>query len=230
MFAAVSHLRQLLRFLHGQGLLHRDLVRVVPSVPYWQHSKIPRHLAWGDVRATIDLIDSSTPTGKRDLAMLLLFATTGLRSQEVRRLELGDIDWRAARLHIRRTKTRRERVVPLTAEAGRALADYILRGRPAHAAAAVFLRHVAPAGPLRLSSTVAAIVRRRLRDRGHRPAWAGAHLLRHSLATRLVQQGRSIKEVADLMGHRQIDTTAIYVKVALPQLARVALPFPGVDP
>ncbi|MBK8996120.1 MAG: tyrosine-type recombinase/integrase [Myxococcales bacterium] len=229
MFAAVSHLRDLLRFLCGQRALRRDLVRVVPPVPHWQHSQVPRHLEWGEVRATIASIDSTTPVGKRDRAMLLLFATTGLRSQEVRRLEVGDIDWPAAKLHIRRTKSRRERVVPLTAEAGRALAEYILHGRPANASASVFLRHTAPVGPLRLSSTVAAIVRRRLKARGHRPAWAGAHLLRHSLATRLVQQGRSIKEVADLLGHRQIDTTAIYIKVALPQLARVALPFPGVD-
>jgi len=227
--AAVSHLRGLLRFLHGQGVLRRDLVRVVPRVPHWEQSTVPRHLAWADVRATIDAIDARTPVGKRDRALLLLFATTGLRSQEVRRLELRDIDWCAGELHIRRTKPGRERLVPLVAEAGRALADYVLHGRPRRAPATVFLRHVAPAGPLRYSSTVAAIVRRRLKDRGYLLTSAGAHLLRHSLATRLVQQGRPIKEVADVMGHRRIDTTAIYIKVALPQLTRVALPFPGYD-
>jgi integrase len=188
--------------------------------------EIPRYLAWTDVRSVIDAIDPSTAVGKRDRALLLLFATTGLRSQEVRRLELRDIDWRAAELRIRRTKVRRERIVPLVAEAGRALADYVLNGRPSSSVPSVFLHHVAPLGALRNSSVVARIVARRLKRHGAAAPRGGAHLLRHSLATRLVQEGQPIKEIADVLGHHHIDATAIYIKVALPQLACVALPFP----
>ena len=224
--AAVSHMRGLLRYLHGEGIVRRDLAGIVPRVPSWQHAGLPRHLAWTEVRAVVDAIDASTSTGKRDRALLLLLATTGLRSQEVRRLELRDIDWHAAELHIRRTKVRRQRVVPLVAEAGRALADYLLHGRPSSSLPSAFLQHVAPVGPLRNSSTVAAIVLRRLKGGGYTTTRGGAHLFRHSLATRLVQDGQPIKEIADVLGHQHIDTTAIYIKVAVPQLACVALPFP----
>jgi site-specific recombinase XerD len=227
-FAAVSHVRGLLRYLHGQGVLKDDLARLVPQVPIWRLSKMPAHLAWAEVRAIIDSIDDSSAIGKRDRALLLILATTGLRSQEVRRLELGDIRWRTGELHIRRTKCRRERVVPLLEEAGHALAAYILSGRPSCTQPTVFVCHMPPVRPILLSSTIAAIVRRRLASCGlqksHRRI--GAHLFRHSIATQLVQQGRPIKEVADLLGHHSIDTTAIYVKVAIPQLEHIALPFP----
>lgn len=228
--AAVSHVRALLRYLHGQGVLPNDLARLVPRVPIWRLATVPRYLAWNDVRAAIDSIDQTTAVGQRDRALMLLLATTGLRSQEVRRLELDDICWRTGEVHIQRTKCKRERVVPLLEEAGHALATYILTGRPRCAHATIFLCHVPPVRPIPLASTVASIVRRRMAQCGLPASRGGAHLLRHSLATRLVQQARPIKEVADLLGHRTIDTTAIYVKVALPQLARLALPFPGTEP
>jgi integrase/recombinase XerD len=227
--AAVSHVRGLLRYLHGRGVIRDDLARLVPRVPSWSLAKVPRYLAWRDVRVVIGSIDDTTAVGKRDRALLLILATTGLRSQEVRLLELGDIRWRTGELQIRRTKCRRERVVPLLEEAGRALATYILSGRPPCAQPTVFVCHVPPVRPIPLASTIAAIVRRRLANCGLQvPLRAGAHLFRHSVATRLVQQERPIKEVADLLGHHSIDTTAIYVKVAISQLERISLPFPMV--
>jgi integrase/recombinase XerD len=161
----------------------------------------------------------------RDRALLLLFATTGMRNQELLRLELQDVRWRAGEVLLRRTKARRERVVPLLAEAGSALAEYVLHARPRVASPQVFLCARPPTRPLGDSATVSDIVRRRLARCGLQPH--GARLLRHSLATRMVREERPIKEIADLLGHRSINTTAVYVKVALPQLGKVALPFPG---
>ena len=127
-----------------------------------------------------------------------------------------------------RGKARRDRVVPLVREASEALADYILRARPRIDSRKIFLCTAPPVGPFRASAPVSRIVRSRLEHGGIKlPRGAGAHLIRHSLATELVSRRRPINEVADLLGHRSIDTTAIYVKVALPQLADVALPFPG---
>lgn len=225
--ANLSHLRALLSYLRWAGILQADLVGLVPRVPSVRLGRIPQHLEWSKVRQAIDAIDPSTSAGKRDRALLLLLATTGLRSQEVRRLELRDIDWRAGELHVRRTKTGRERTIPLLQEAGEALADYVLHGRPGCSETRVFLRLVPPFGTMRYSSALSSVVRRRLAQCGIRPARVGAHLIRHSLATRMVQMGRPVKEVADVLGHRSIDTTAIYIKVALPQLMEIALPFPG---
>jgi hypothetical protein len=127
-----------------------------------------------------------------------------------------------------RTKTGRDRLVPLLQEAGEALADYVLHARPKIDSQRVFLSYAPPVGPFKSSSPISRIVRSRLERAGIKLSRvSGAHLVRHSLATQLVKQRRPINEVADLLGHRSIDTTAIYVKVALPQLADVALPFPG---
>ena len=225
--ATMSHLRSFLRYLHWSEMCRENLSRYVPRVPIWPLADIPAYLPWDDVRRVIASLKETDPVGKRDRALLVLVATTGMRNGEIRRLELGDIRWRAGEVHLRRTKNRRDRVVPLLPEAGRALSDYLLHGRPRTADRHIFLSHRPPVRPLRISSTVSAIVRRRLGELGIRPVRAGTHLLRHSLATQMVQQGRPVKEVADLLGHHRIDTTATYVKVALPQLAVVALPFPG---
>jgi site-specific recombinase XerD len=173
---------------------------------------LPRQLGWEDIRKAIDAIDPATPTGSRDRAILLLLATTGIRNKELRSLVLEDIRWRDAQVRIRRTKARRDRSVPLTQEAGKALADYVLRARPDCRSRRVFLVHLPPVRPIDGSTNISRI---------------GAHLIRHSLATHLVNRRRPINEIADLLGHRSIDTTAIYVKVAVSQLAEVALPFPG---
>jgi integrase/recombinase XerD len=226
--ATTSHVRAFLRFLWWSGLSRQDLARFVPRTPCWRLAHLPSQLAWEDVRRVIDAIDVTTPSGVRDRALLLLLATTGLRNKELRSLELQDIRWRSAEVLVRRTKAKRDRVVPLLQETGAALAAYVLHARPKIDSRKVFLSHMPLIGPFRSSGGISRIVRLRLEQGGIKlPRVAGAHLVRHSLATQLVSQGRPINEVADLLGHRSIDTTALYVKVALPQLAGVALPFPG---
>jgi integrase len=153
-----------------------------------------------------------------------------MRGQEVRGLKLSDISWRSAEIHLPQTKNNRARVLPLPHEVGAALADYILHGRPRLHGPQVILRHDAPIGPLSSPSAVGRIVTRHLRRAAiAAPARPGVHVLRHSLATRLVNRGVPIKQIADLLGHRSIDTTAIYSKVDLTRLAAVALPFPPED-
>jgi len=226
--AATSYVRAFLRFLHWSGLNDQNLARFVPRTPCWRLAHLPPRLAWEDIQRAIDAIDVTTASGMRDRALMLVLATTGLRNKELRALELQDIRWRTAEVLVRRTKGKRDRVVPLLNEAGAALANYILHARPKVGSPRVFLSYAPPARPFKFPASISRIVRSRLEQSGiELPSAAGAHLLRHSLATQLVRRRRPINEVADLLGHRSIDTTAIYVKVALPQLADVALPFPG---
>jgi integrase/recombinase XerD len=226
--STTSHVRTFLRFLNWSELNGQDLARFVPHTPCYRLAHLPPRLAWEDVRRAIDAIDVTTPVDVRNRAILLLAATTGLRNKELRSLELQDIHWRKAEVLVRRTKAKRDRVVPLLQESGEALADYVLHARPKSDSPRVFLQHVPPVRPIDSSSVISRVVRSALERSGlELPRVAGAHLVRHSLATQLVRQRRPINEVADLLGHRSIDTTAIYVKVAVPQLADVALPFPG---
>lgn len=225
--STTSHMRSFLHYLHWANLNALDLAQFVPKTPCWRHAHLPSRLAWEDVQRAIDAIETTTPSGMRDRAMMLLLATTGLRNRELRELELGDIRWRAGELVLRHTKGHRDRVLPLLEETGAALAEYVLHARPLTTDRRVFLSCVPPVRSFCHSSNISRIVRFRLERAGIRIQRGGAHLLRHSLATRLVEQRRPIKEVADLLGHRNIDTTSLYVKVAVPQLADVALPFPG---
>jgi integrase/recombinase XerD len=228
--STTAYMRSFLRYLLWTNLNAQDLSPFVPRTPCWRHAHLPPRLAWEDVRRAIDAIEITTPSGVRDRAMMLLLATTGLRNRELRQLELGDIRWRSGELVLRHTKGHRDRVVPLLQETGAALANYVLHARPPTRERRVFLSHVTPVRPFSCSGTVSRIVLTRLVRAGVAVQRGGAHLLRHSLATRLVEQRRPIKEVADLLGHRSIDTTALYIKVAVPQLADVALPFPGGAP
>lgn len=228
--STTAYMRSFLRYLHWANLNTQDLSQFVPRTPCRRHAHVPPRLAWEDVQRAIHAVESTTPSGIRDRALLLLFATTGMRNRELRQLEFGDIRWRSGEIVLRHTKGHRDRIVPLLEETGAALADYVLHARPRVKDRRVFLSHVTPVRPFSRSGTVSRIVRARLQRAGIPIQRGGAHLLRHSLATRLVEQRRPIKEVADLLGHRNVDTTSIYVKVAVSQLADVALPFPGGAP
>jgi len=219
--------RVFLRYLRWQGIIEIDLDRVVPKLPRWRLSSLPRHLPWDQVQKLIGSIDASDAVGMRDKAALLLIATLGLRNQEACRLQISDISWRTAEIRVTETKTRRARSLPLPQEVGEAIADYILKGRPRLDLPYVFLHHRAPQGPLTTSHGIGNIVRKHLLRTGISTPSHGAHLLRHSLATRMVNQGVPIKGIADVLGHASIDTTAIYTKVNMTNLASVALPFPG---
>ncbi len=222
-----SMLRVFLGFLRWQEILDVDLARVVPRIPRFRLASVPRHLPWKTARSFIDSIDTRDAPGLRDRAIILLIATLGLRSQDVWMLRLDNIAWRLGQLWLSQTKGRRERVLPLSQELGEALSDYVLHGRPRLDLPFVFLCAKAPYGPLTSSSTIASIVRRRLRSAGIEAPSQGALLLRHSLATRMVNTGVPIKQIADVLGHVSIDTTAIYTKVDSKRLSAVALPFPG---
>jgi site-specific recombinase XerD len=221
-----SESRGFLRFLHAEGLIASDLARVVPRTTRRRLDQVPRHLPWDEVERLIAGVDLTHPNGRRDRAVMLLIATLGLRNKEVRCLTLKDVHWRDGAIHLPWTKAARARVMPLPKALGEALADYVLHERPALAVPQLFLRHKAPAGPFTTSGAVANIVRRHLRRAGIESAHRGAHLLRHSLATRMVNVGVPIKEIADVLGHVSINTTAIYTKVDTTHLAAVALPFP----
>lgn len=222
-----SATRIFLRHLGGDGIVALDLDRVVPRSRRWRQSSVPRHLPWQKVRALVDSVDTTHPLGMRDKAILLLLAVLGLRSSEILSLELRHLAWRSGEIRIPRTKSCMERVLPMPQEVGAALADYVLHGRPPIDVQQVFLRHKAPMGPLTSHPAVGAIVRFHLRRVGIDAPSRGPHMLRHSMATRMVNTGTPIKIIADMLGHKSIDTTAIYSKVDIVRLALAAMPFPA---
>jgi site-specific recombinase XerD len=221
-----SETRCFLRFLGGEGHAPMGHAAAVPRSARWRLDTIPKHLPWEQVRRLIDSVDVTHPHGMRDKAVLLCLAMLGLRNADVRRMRLADIRWRTGDLHLPQTKSAKARVLPMPHEVGAALADYVLHGRPMVDVPEVFVRHRAPRGPFTTPNGINAIVKEHLRRAGIAAPSRGAHMLRHSMATRLVNAGVPIKTIADVLGHTSIDTTAIYTKVDVTRLAMAALPFP----
>jgi site-specific recombinase XerD len=149
----------------------------------------------------------------------------------VAEIHLEDIDWRRGLLSLRTRKTRRGALLPLPRRAGQAIAEYLRRERPATAERRVFVQHLGPGQGHPISSAVvSAAVTRALRRAGVRAPIEAAYVFRHTVASRMVRRGASLKEVADVLGHRSLDTTTIYAKLDIRALREVALPWPEVTP
>ncbi len=222
--------RSLLRFLVGQGEIAPSLATAVPKVRQWSQAALPTRLSEEELARVLANETATTPKGLRNRAILLLLARLGLRAQEVTALRLEDIDWRASCVHIRPGKTRQARVLPLTQEVGEALAAYLSQGRPRSTSRVVFLHYRAPFLPFAESSAVGRIAHQALLRAGVAPQpRLGAHTFRHTVASQMVNQGASFKDVADVLGHRSLQTTGLYAKLDLDGLAPIALPWLGGD-
>ena len=219
----VGELRSLLRFLYLQGLTPRPLAVIVPPVAGWRDTGVPKAIPAGDVQRLLDSCDRGDPAGIRDFAILMLVARLGLRSAEVARLEVGDIDWRAGQVTLR-GKGCSQDGMPLPCDVGEALAAYLSQARPATSLRQVFLAMKAPARAI--PPGLVSDVTHRACDRAGRPR-IGAHRLRHTLATQMLRRGANIVEVSQVLRHRDLATTAIYAKVDFAVLRTVAQPWPG---
>jgi site-specific recombinase XerD len=222
---AVTGLRAFLRFLFVQGRTATDLTPSVPTVPHWKLTAIPKSLKGHEVETLLRSCDRTTAVGKRDYAVLCLLARLGLRAGEVAAMTLDDVDWRAGELTVRGKGGTRERL-PLLAEVGQALAIYLREARPSCASRHLFVTARAPFRELGGPTTVCRVVEQALKRAGLNPPLRGAHLLRHSLATTLLQRGASLREIGDVLRHRHPATTQIYAKVDTTALQTLAQPWP----
>jgi integrase len=223
-----SALRTYLRYRTICGERVHALLGVIASPAHWSLGSLPRALKPFEVQRLLKSFIGSLPSPRRGYAIVRCALDLGLRSGEVAQLQLTDIDWRAGTVTIKRTKSRREDVLPLLALTGRALADYLRYERPQTTNSAVFVRRQAPRDrPIGVDA-----VRRVIRDAYRRIGLTHGrtHALRHTLACRLLDHGSSLKEVADVLRHRSLNTSLIYAKLDQPRLAAVALPWPGSAP
>jgi site-specific recombinase XerD len=221
----ITGLRAFLRFLYVQGRTATNLTSSVPTIPHWKVTVIPKTLKVHEIESLLRSCDQTTRVGKRDYAVLCLLARLGLRAGEVVVLTLDDIDWRAGELTIRGKGRTRARL-PLLVEVGQALAAYLREARPSCASRHLFVTTRAPFHALAGPATIGSIVRRALQRTGLNPPRRGAHLLRHSLATTLLQRGASLQEIGDVLRHRHPATTQIYAQVDIAALQSLVQPWP----
>jgi integrase/recombinase XerD len=220
-------LRRFLRFLQLQGKISADLEKAILVPAIHGTGALPKIFTEQERRKLLQHgFNRRSATGRRDYAMALCQLELGLRACEVAALTLEDLDWSEGVLLIHKTKSRRERHLPLLRTVGRALSAYLRNGRPRAAAREVFLRHLFPVGgPLR-ADTVRGAMREAYRRAGLPRSWMGTHVMRRTFASRLCQRGAGLKSIADLLGHQCLETTTAYTRVDIPQLRKVALPWP----
>lgn len=220
----VYSLRSYLRFLAFQGKVSPSLVTKIPRPPNWSLASLPLTLGPAELERFWAVFDRASAIGRRDYAMARCFFDLGLRCCEVAAMTLDAIDWHTGTLRLAMGKSRQEEILPIPVPLGRALIAYLKKGRPATDSRAVFVYHRAPRGYSIQVTTVRGAIRRAFASAGL--PWTGTHVFRHTMATMLLQHGASLKEIADVLRHRSLNTTQIYTKVDLGQLSMVAMPWP----
>ena len=220
----VAELRAILRYLYLRELTPLRLGTAVPPVGGWRLATLPPPaMSVADVQKLLDSCDRRTDVGARNFAIMMLVARLGLRSVEVARLELKDVDWRAGELIVC-GKARRQDRLPLPTEVGEALVAYLAWGRTPVEARQLFLTCRAPRGPIRADLVNDVVERACLRAGLPR---VGPHRLRHALAAELLRQGAGLLAISQVLRHQDLATTALYAKVDLVTLRLVAQPWSG---
>jgi len=219
-------LRSFLVFASAEGLLDAAVAGAVPVARATKQARVPSVWEAGEVESILDAIDRGNPSGKRDYAIILLIARLGLRGVDVKRLCFADFDWPGNRLLLTQAKTAAGVQLPLLKDVGWAVIDYIRAGRPACNCPQVFVRHTAPIGPFSDEDHLHQILVKHARV-AHVPISEkrrhGMHSLRHTLATRLMEEGTPLEQIADILGHQSVRSTGVYLKSSLGLLASCAL-------
>ena len=219
-----SALRSYLRYRTICGDSVAGVIAVISSPVQWKLASLPRALKPDEVQRLLGAL----PNGRwprRGYAIVRCALDMGLRAGEIANLLIGDIDWREGTVTLKGTKSRRQDILPLPMATGQALADYLQHERPATPSPAIFVRRRDSRDIPITTDAVQKVIGRACRRVGLPNS--GSHVLRHTLACRLVESGGSLKEVADVLRHRSLETTRIYAKLDTPSLAGVALPWPG---
>lgn len=218
----LSALRAVLRFMFVTSKTETNLVFAMPSTPHWAQTSLPQALEPDELAAVLSRPDRRTITGCRDYAVLILLSRLGLRACEVAAVQIEDIDWPSGEIKIR-GKGRSLARLPLPVDVGEAIVAWLQRGQRSTTTRSAFVSVRAPYGPL-TSHAIVGVATTALRaagiDRG------GAHRLRHTAATQMLRRGASMTEIAQVLRHRHLNTTAIYAKVDHVSLRTIAKPWP----
>ncbi|MFN7137823.1 MAG: site-specific integrase [Limisphaerales bacterium] len=223
--ALASSLRRFFRYCVARGHTRTDFSGLIPSIRRYRHVSLPKGMEDSALERMLNSIPKDTPNGSRDYAMIMLMMAYGIRGVSAAELLLDDIDWQHSRLRIRAQKGGKEVLLPLLEPVGEALIGYLRHRSDRTPFREVFLTVKAPFRPLN-SVAISHIVREYMEKAGVAMTGGGSRTLRHSWAIRALGHNSPIKTIADVLGHRYIDTTFIYAKADLRSLREVAMPWP----
>jgi site-specific recombinase XerD len=216
----VSRLRAFFRYAEACAWCRPGLAVALVAPRLFRDESLPAGPSWEDVKRLLMATQGNQPADIRARAVVMLLAVYGLRAGEVVSLRLEDFDWERELLTVQFGKRQRPRIYPLCRAVGDAVLRYLREVRPRSPRREVFLNLRAPFGPLSCC-LLGCLVRQRLRALGVTLPHYGPHALRHACATHLLEQGLSLKEIGDHLGHVNPETTRLYAKVDLAGLRAV---------
>ena len=219
-------LRSFFGYLYTNENHQQNLADTIPAIKARKQNRIPSVWTRDNVTTLLDVIDRGNPAGKRDYAMILLAARLGLRTKDIKHLKLEDLKWQDNRIEFIQSKTSRAISLPLLPDVGWAIIEYLKSGRPKVESPYVFLRHLAPLEPFSDEDRLHQIVIKymRLAKIPISPQKKkGMHSLRHTLASRLLEENTPLSIISDILGHVSTDSTAVYLKVDIDMLRECSL-------
>ena len=223
----ICSLRAFFKFLCENGESQTDFSTQTPMVQARKQTRIPSVWTKEELKKLIAAIDRGSPKGKRDYAIIMLVCCLGLRCADIRNLKLDHFHWEEKKLVFTQSKTKEPLSLPLTAEVGWAVIDYLKYGRPNIDTPYLFVKHIAPFGPFSEANHLHQLIKRYM-ERAHLPTLKkrrGMHSLRHTLASVLLENNTPLSVISDILGHADTDSTAVYLKVDLQKLKECALDF-----
>lgn len=226
----ICSIRSFLKYLQEQEVLKTDLASKTPMVQARKQTRIPSVWTKEELDTLIGVIDRGSPKGKRDYAMILLACVLGLRVTDIKNLTFGCFHWEEKRLIFTQSKTRETVTLPIPAEVGWAVIDYLKYGRPKVESQIIFVRHMAPFLPFSESDHLSQLIRDYMRI-AHLPTLKkhrGMHSLRHTAASRMLEHDTPLAVISDILGHTDTDSTAVYLKVDINKLKECCLDTPEV--
>ena len=227
----ICAIRCFFRYLLEEEILKDDLASKTPMVQARKQTRIPSVWTKEELSALVKAIDRGNPKGKRDYAIILLACVLGLRGSDIKKLTFDCFNWQENKITFVQSKTRETVTLPLPAEVGWAVIDYLKHGRPNAYSSVVFIRHLAPFLPFSEEDHMHQIIQVYMR-RAHIPTLKkkrGMHSLRHTAASRMLEKGTSLEVISDILGHIDTESTSVYLKIDVSQLKQCSLETPEVN-
>lgn len=214
-----------LHWLYLHKVTNRDFSLLLPNFRRTP-AKLPQIWTEEEIERILAAIDTENPVGKRNYAMFLLMARTGLRISDVVTLKFSNIDWKSSSISLVQQKTGNSLGLPMSKELGMAIISYLKNGRPQSSSDCIFIRHTAPYGPLDYHNNFNSEIRKYMRRAGitvTAEKHTGVHTFRHSFATNMLKEETSLRDISQILGHSNINVTETYLRVDIEQLRLCSL-------
>ena len=222
----ISGLKNYINFLYQNRFISQDISRLLPKVRVMRNLFIPSAWKIGDVKKLLESIDRGNPTGKRDYAILLTVVRLGLRVSDIRSLRLSNLNWNLKKISIIMQKTKQPLELPILEDVGWAIIDYLKNGRPVTSSDIIFIRHRAPYDAFSHNDCLQHSLHRYMVKAGieiPRDRACGLHSLRSTLARVMLDNNTPLPVISEVLGHQNIQTTSIYLKIDIEGLRRCVI-------